>query len=122
VRWWPFRSVAGSVVQVPTVVGPLTRVSAGQVIVTQELPEPAVCGVHELTSTLVVTTGRHVVSRYALPEVGPAVVQVCTATLVVVAVRHEVVVYELVEVGVESSVHDALPTSVVVRIGQSVAV
>ena len=61
VRWWPFASVAGSGVHEATTVGPLNKVSAGQVVVVQLLPSVGSDGVHELTATLGLSLLPHVV-------------------------------------------------------------
>ena len=55
VRLWPLRSVAGSGVQDATVVGPLSRVSAGQVVVVQPFAPVGSDAAHEFTATFVVS-------------------------------------------------------------------
>lgn len=71
-------SVAGSGVQDATVVGPLTTISGGQVVVVQPLPTFAPEAAHELTATFVVLLFEQVIVVQALPAAAVCGVQIET--------------------------------------------
>ena len=61
VRWKPLPALAGVGVHEATLVGPLTNVSAGHVVVVQPLPGLAAEGLQDATATLVVLLVEQVV-------------------------------------------------------------
>lgn len=79
VRWKPLPALAGVGVHEATLVGPLTTVSAGQVVVVQPLPALGPEEVHEATAALVVLLVEQVVVVQLLPSVGPEPVHDATA-------------------------------------------
>lgn len=92
VRWKPLPALAGVGVHEATLVGPLTNVSAGQVVVVQPLPALGPEGVHEATAALVVLLVEHVVVVQLLPDVGPEPVHDATGVGPLEAVGQVVVV------------------------------
>lgn len=67
VRWKLLAALAGVGVHEATLVGPLTSVSGGQVVVVQPLPELGPEAVHEATAALVVLLVEQVVVVQPLP-------------------------------------------------------
>lgn len=92
VRWKPLPALAGVGVHEATLVGPLTNVSAGHVVVVQPLPGLAAEGLQDATATLVVLLVEQVVLVQLLPDAGPEPVHDATGVGPLVASGQVVVV------------------------------
>jgi hypothetical protein len=104
-----------------TVVGPLTTISGGQVVVVQPFPTFAPEATHELTATFVVLLFEQVISVQALPAAAVCGVQIDTGRFVTTKGAGQVVsVQKLAAVGPDT-VQVWTGTFVVVRSGQIVA-
>lgn len=113
--------VAGSGVHDATVVGPLTTVSGGQVVVVQPLPKLAPETTQELTATFVVLLFEQVMSVQKLPAAAVCGVQIETGRFVnTTGGGHVVSVQKLAKVGPDTA-QVWTGTFVVVTSGQIVA-
>jgi hypothetical protein len=121
VCWWPLAFVAGDGVQVPTLVGPLTTVGVGQLVVVKPLLEVGPVAAHELTWTLLVSLLEHVVVVQLFPDAAAAFVQEAIGVGPAFTVLHVVAVQLLPELATTAE-HDETPVGPVVAIGQVVAV
>jgi hypothetical protein len=107
---------------VPTSVGPLSRISAGQVVVVQKLPGVAGEGVHELTATLELLLFEQLTEVQELPKLGPALVQDGTGTLFCTTGAGQLVSTQLSPKFGPETVQLATGMLVDTRVGQIVAV
>jgi hypothetical protein len=122
VCWWPLASVAGAGVHDATLVGPLSTVGAGQVVVVQRFPAFAPEATHELTATLLVLLFEQLMVVQALPALATAGVQTETGRFVTTKGAGHVVSVQLLPALATAAVQLATGTFVVVTIGQIVAV